>query len=497
MQLRVPAVSELIAAQILLWLCVAFTNGVATARDLTVVAPKLACESLTNRSFDADGNPARVTSAKPETIAGAAHCVIQGYVAPQVRFELRLPQNAWRQRLLFAGCGGFCGQVNLRVVAAVGCRATDNGEMALVTSDLGHNAGGTDGIWAVNNPQGIRDWGHRGVHVTTAAARAIVQAYYGQAPRYSYFSGCSDGGREGLMTAQRYPQDFDGIVAGAPVNNVSANNSILHAWIAQQLLNKDGTPRVREEQLTALHAHILRQCDARDGMADGILAQPDNCQPKLDRLVCRARAPETCLTTEQLAAVRAVYSGPVDAAGKALYFGAALGSERGWLGQARGSVLFATNFISYMTGPPYAGEIDVWQVGYTPTHLVRYNHHADEINALDANLAPFAARGGKLLLWHGWTDPGVPPGSTVDYFRRLQSTLGSTNAAAFSRLYMLPGVNHCAGGDGPDRFDLLTQVMAWVEDGVAPGAISAFNANAPAKLWSIAPFPAPPTAPMF
>ncbi len=467
----------------------------AAAVALPAMVPGVACESLAGRVVDADGAPARINSAKVESAnTAAAFCKVEGYVAPQVRFEVRMPMSGWTQRLLFTGCGGFCGNVTSRVVAANDCPMIRSGEMALVTSDLGHQAGGTDGVWAVNNAQGVRDWGYRGVHVSTRAAKSILKIFYNQEPRFSYFSGCSDGGREGLKNAEKYPDDFDGIIAGAPVYNVTANNTILHGWIAQTMLNRDGTPRVNQASLNLVREEVARQCDAIDGQRDGRLSRPESCQPELDGLVCTSTGQSGCVPPEQLALIKAMYTGPVNEKGVPLYFGPAVGSEGGWLEMARGSVNFASNFVSYITGE-YTGEINAWDVAYTPKDLKRYNTYADELNAVEDDLRGFNRSGGKLLLWHGWADPGVPAGATIAWYEKLKKKMGAKSAEGFTRLYMLPGVGHCSGGDGPDRFDLLSKLMAWVEDRAAPDALQATNGNAPDRPWLIAPWPAAPTVP--
>jgi feruloyl esterase len=468
----------------------------AEARDLAPVVPIAACEGLANRVVTAGDAPARIELAKvADADTQAPYCLVQGYVAPQVRFELRLPTTGWTQRLLYTGCGGFCGQLSIRVQAAEGCAPVTRGEFALVTSDLGHSAGVTDALWASGNPDGIRNYGHRGVHVVTLAAKAIIQTYYGQRPAYSYFSGCSDGGREGMMEAQRYPEDFDGIVAGAPVIDDTTNNSIYHAWVVQHLLAPGGKPRFSDAMLGRIADEVLRQCDARDSMRDGIVTDPEGCRPSFERLRCRSAGAGDCLSPEQIATLRALYTGPVDAAGKPLYVGHPVGSERSWNQWAQGSLSFATNFITYMTGQPFAGEIDVWKVGYTPQDVARFNSMAGEINAMDPDLGRFRARGGKLLMWHGWGDPGVPPGSSTRYFAAMRTAMGEAAMADFMRLYMLPGVQHCGGGNGPDRIDLLTPLMAWVEDGVAPGAVPAHALHdGKRRDWTIRPYPALPRA---
>ena len=435
----------------------------ATA-DLAAVTPVVPCESLANSALALeDGTPVRIETAARAVTDGHAFCTIKGYVAPQVRFELRLPLERWRQRLLFAGCGGFCGQVAIRVQAAEECSATGNAEMALVSSDLGHSSGGSDTLWAAGNPQGQRDYGYRGVHVVTQAARGIIARYYGRSPRYSYFSGCSDGGREGVMAAQRYPADFDGIIAGAPVVNVATNNSVYHAWLVRHLSRRDGSLVFSEADLKRLYEAQLKACPLTAPPAV-VVADPRACHPDLNAVG---------LTAEQLEAARALYSGPLDERGQPLYFGAPPGSELTWNAQVPGSRYFATSFISYVASDPPLAELDLWSVQFTRATYRAYNRTAPVMNATDPDLSAFSKAGRKLLLWHGWGDAGVPAMSTVRLYEGLQKRLGAAAAANMMRLYMLPGVYHCGNGPGLDRIDLLTPLMDWVERGIVPGPISA------------------------
>jgi len=227
-------------------LSLAFLGGLATisvpdagARDLAIVKPIIPCSSLAETDVTSAGEvPARIVTARLVTSStDAPYCEVRGYVAPQVSFELRLPTQNWMQRLLFSGCGGFCGRVDFRLRAAEGCAAVENREFALVATDLGRSTpdGNGDGVWAAGSPESRADYGFRGVHVVAVAAKAIIARFYGQSPAYSYFDGCSDGGREALMEVQRYPSEFNGVVAGAAVINDTANNSIFHAWSAQHV----------------------------------------------------------------------------------------------------------------------------------------------------------------------------------------------------------------------------------------------------------------------
>lgn len=432
--------------------------------DLAALAPAVGCDSLANTALAlVDGTPVRIESASRVVVDGHAFCSVRGYVAPQVRFELRLPQERWRQRLLFTGCGGFCGQVAIRVQAAERCTATGEAQMALVSSDLGHSSSGSDTLWAASNPQAQRDYGYRGVHVVTMAAKRIIASYYGRPPRYSYFSGCSDGGREGVMSAQRYPEDFDGIVAGAPVVNVATNNSLYHAWLVRHLTRRDGTMVFSDADLKRLYAAQVNSCPVTPGDPN-VIADPRACHLDLATVG---------LTEEQLRAARALYDGPSDERGLPMYFGAMPGSELTWNAQVPGSRYFATSFISYVASDPPLADLDLWSISFTRASYRAYNRTAPVMNAVDPDLAAFSKGGRKLLLWHGWGDAGVPPLGTVRLYEGLKKRLGASASDGMLRLYLLPGVYHCGNGPGPDRIDLLTPLMDWVERGIAPGPVTA------------------------
>lgn len=465
-----------------------FPNA-AAARELAVVAPLQNCEGLQGSTFSAGSDPVRITSAKVNADnAAAPFCDVTGYVAPQVRFAAKLPLNTWHQRMLFLGCGGLCGGVGTRAWAVANCAPYERGEFAVVSSDLGHSAVNSDAIWASGNPQGIRDFGNRGVHVVQLATRHLIEMFYGQAPRYRYFSGCSDGGREALMAAQRYPNDFDGIVAGAPAANMTMNNSIYHAWFVQHLLSPDRKQLVDDSQLLAVQAEAIRQCDGLDGRVDQVIGDPDKCHPKLDRVTCAESQQPGCLTSQQVALVLALYGGPRDAKGRPLYHGVAAGSEYSWGRQVRGSVEFALNFTSYMTGSAKPVPQDVWKLGYSPADIKRYNFNAADLNALNPDLGAFKASGGKLLLWHGSADSSIPPGSTIDYAVAVRKRMGAAQAEEFMRFYLVPGMAHCTPiAPGPTAVNFLDPLLRWVEDGVAPGTVPAWSATG-ASEWALKPY---------
>ncbi len=445
----------------------------ATAAELAVIPATKSCEALAGTVTRAGDAPVRITAANvTASPTGPAYCKVLGYVAPQVKFELRLPMTGWAQRLMFAGCGGFCGSINFWVNAAADNKEVASGQFALVASNLGHDSVvDSDAVWARGSPQGRLDWGQRGAHVVTLAAKAIIADFYGRPARFSYFNGCSDGGREALMSAQIFPDDFDGVLAGAPVLNVTANNSIYHSWIVQHLQTPDHGPRLSQAAVNLVHEAVVRQCGAKTGDFMGLIEDPSACDFTPQSLQCRPGDTAGCLTKEEVRLVSALYSGPTNRKGKSLYFGVPMGSELNWIAQATGAREWASNFITYLSSNPSGAPAMIDSVGFEQADLKRYYVHNDVLNATNANLAPFYRSGGKLIMWHGWSDSGVPPGGSLAYYSAVKKRLGANAADDFMRLYMLPGVNHCGGGLGPSRINLLQELQRWVEDGVQPDAV--------------------------
>ena len=467
----------------------------ANARDLSVAKPALACSQLAETDVDpAAEAPARIVTARVVTQGAAKpYCEVRGYVAPQVKFELRLPTETWTQRLMFSGCGGFCGRVEFRIRAAEGCAPLDNGELALVTSDLGHDTpdGNADTVWAAYNRPGKIDYGYRAVHAVTIAAKTIIARFYGQPQAYAYFNGCSDGGREAMMEVQRFPKDFDGVVAGAPVMNDTLNNTVFHLWNARQMHAADGSDLFRQADLELLHAAVLSSCDkAGDGIKDGVVGDPLACRFDPASIECKAGERARCLSQAQVAAARAMYAGATDPTGKPLFYGRPYGSELGWAAFSDGSM--AVGFVRYMATDGI-WQLSVKDAAFDRATVDRYRQYASVYDATDTDIEAFRSAGGKLIMWHGWADPGVPPLGTVDYYRGVQRKFGAATAS-FARLFMLPGVGHCQGGDGPDRTNMLDAIITWVEDGKAPSSIVAMR-KADGKTVQTRPlFPFPTTA---
>ena len=462
------------------------TARAQTLSDLEVVAPAMECGQLlfTDLSQLPEA-PTRITSAEMVEEGGAAapYCKVVGYVAPQVGFELHLPSTTWTQRLVFTGCGGLCGWIRPEVQQAHGCEPVENRTVALVASNLGHvgwNPG--DGIWANGDPGAVVDFGYRGVHVVTVASKAIIETYYGQAPTYSYFVGCSDGGREALMEAQRFPEDFDGIVAGAPALNVSVLNVFHHVWNVAANTSADGRTILLSDRILLLHAGVLAACDGLDGLEDEIIDDPRACAFDPTSLVCaEGQDSADCLTRAEAETVARIYAGPTNAEGRRVTVGSVLpGSEVEWPGVITAddpnmppfNRLIATGFVGNIAWWDGDAAKPLSEIAFDATTLESLEPVMSVVEARDPNLRPFAEAGGKLILWHGWADPHFPATNTLAYRAAVLEAMGEEMADGFLRTFIIPGMGHCGGGVGPNEMDVVTAIMAWVEGGQAPESLT-------------------------
>ena len=473
----------------------AFATPVA-ARSLPAVAPSVPCQSL--KAFDPklSDYPTQITDARE--IDG--QCRVQGIVSPQIRFEVRLPLQGWTQRFLETGCGGLCGQLEIRAPQRA-CPAIVRGEFALASTDMGHE--GMGGAWGASDQQLRADFGYRGVHATALVAKALIHQFYGQAPRFSYFSGCSDGGREALMEAQRFPKDFDGIAAGAPAMNFLVQNTIHHAWNAQSSDPGLKGPVLTPGDMAVLHAAALAACDTIDGVRDGLISDPLRCRFDPRAAICKPKQTSKCLSAAAADAAAKIYDGARDAAGRKLDVGGLMpGSELAWPGVAvirdpsspgrgppmtpgapnvPGSVMFAADSIHYLAYPsPLGPNWKFTDFKFDDAALAALRAMHGIYDATDPDLSRFAANGGKLLIWHGWQDQHISPANTVAYAQAVADTMGAERAAQVLRTFLIPGMYHCSAGDGLTSIDVLTPLMAWVEDGDRPESIIASRNDADA-----------------
>ncbi|WP_146890994.1 tannase/feruloyl esterase family alpha/beta hydrolase, partial [Acetobacter oeni] len=448
--------------------------------QLSVVKPVTECSGL------AAATPATVEGAgvtaqsKALTTAKGTFCHVTGIIAPSIGFEIDLPQDRWTQRFVESGCGGLCGMINASIGNASRCAPALNGEFVVAASDLGHKGkmGSPDEGAFAADPQKRIDFAYRANHLTAQYAQALIHTYYGQTPRYSYFSGCSDGGREALMEAQRYPQDFNGISAGAPAMLFQVQNSFYHAWGPTVNRRADGTAILLAGKLPVLHAAVIDHCDMLDGTRDGLLTDPRACHVRPEWVRCPTGAADTtrCLTPEEWSVVARLYEGPTDTAGHHfLPGGVQPGSEMGWdafVPAEPNGRMMGVSMIRSMTPVvlqnPVPADSDAARYPFTTEQFSRVTALHPLNDATSTDLRAFAGNGGKLIMWHGWSDTSIAPMISVAYYKGVRNQMGAGPTDAFLRLFMLPGTEHCGGGDGFSQIDTLQALMTWVEAGKAP-----------------------------
>ncbi len=406
-------------------------------------------------------------------------CRVTGVLRPtadsDIHFEVWLPEKDWNSRFLGVGNGGFAGSIGYRELGGNLRRG-----FATAGSDAGHQAEGEDASWAFGHPEKIKDFGWRAVHLTAERAKDVVKAYYGKTATKAYFDSCSDGGREALMEAQRFPEDYDGILAGAPANNwthlLSSGVDIAQGTIS------DPRAYISSMKLPAIQRAALAACD---GVKDGFISDPAKCHFDPSVLLCKAADSLDCLTQPQLNALKKLYAGGVDSQGKSIFPGYVMGDESGswraWiLGQGPGSgagVQYAQNYFRYMvTGNT---KWNILTADVDASLAAASKETATALNSTNPDLRPFSARGGKLIMYHGWNDPAISPWGSVMYYQSVQKTMGAEKTDSFMRLYMAPGMEHCTGGPGPSAFGQLgiptssgpkygvfDALVDWVEKGV-------------------------------
>jgi feruloyl esterase len=417
---------------------------VAPARAQVNPAPadssELRCAALAGGRFiDLPGAPTWVirTTHSPATNGKRAHCDVAGYVNPTVNFGMVLPSEGWNGKFVVRGCGGSCGVV----ATDYACSRHLRDGYACLHTDMGHRSDQIDNNWVANNLQGLIDFGYRATHVATVAGKAIAASYYDRAPRRSYFYGCSTGGRQAMIEAQRFPGDFDGIVAVAPVDMAGFGKGPVQT---PAQINRDsrGDAILTDLQVPLLYKAVMAKCDLNDGLRDNLIDRRD-CRFDPTELQCKAGAtvnPQQCLTPEQVEVARHFYAR-----------GAAPGSELNWI-----------NNWTAKPGPP----AEFVQSRGDPVVINTLN------NAGNPDLRGFRDRGGKLILVHGYTDLIIPPGPTIDYYELATRTMGGLTATQqFARLFLIPGMDHCSGGDGAWGVSYLPVLDDWVERGKAPDSL--------------------------
>jgi feruloyl esterase len=432
-----------------------------------------------------------ITSA---TLVGAGdtlpeYCRIQGHVDTEINFELRLP-TSWNGKFLFQGFGGLDGappsQTQGLGLGSPGAPLGLQRGYAVVTTDTGHqlppditSVEGYGG-WAFNNPERQTNWAHRSTHVVAGAAKSIITGYFGREARFSYYQGCSGGGRHAAMAAQRYPTDFDGVVSAAPFLKPT-RQSVAWNWIAQS-----ETPAIPLAKLQLVRNAVLAECDAADGLEDGLLDDPRRCKFNPRKLQCKDGDGADCLTAGEVSTLRRIYTGPVTAAGERPFPGFARGGEDRWIpgliappgGRSSNDRLHEQILRGFVFGPDYdtrTFDID--------RDIPLLDATADLVD-VKPDLSGFQAAGGKILMWHGWDDARLSPAYSIQFRDEVIRALGRDTdlVDGFFKLFMAPGVGHCAGGPGPNSFDALDALEGWVERGINPGSLLATHRNSAGEV---------------
>jgi feruloyl esterase len=398
-----------------------------------------------------------------------AFCRVAATLTPSsdsdIKIEVWLPASGWNGKFLAVGNGGWNGNIDTNALAA-GLRRG----YATASTDTGHQGGG--GPW-MDRPEKRIDFGYRAVHEMTVKAKVVVNAYYGNTARLSFFQGCSAGGRQGMKAAQRFPEDFDGIVAGAPAVNTTGR-ATFSVWVAQQLRKEGDASYIPAAKYPAIHEAVLQACDALDGVTDRVLENPRRCAFDPVVLACKSGDADTCLTAPQVESARALYKAVVNSrTQKEIFPGLERGSEMGW--STFGGLQpfgMGTQMYQFMVFKNPAW--DYKTLNFDTDMALVDQIEGGAINALDPNLKAFVAKGGKLIQYHGWADQQIPSGSSVRYYESVVSAMGGARTITNNyRLFMVPGMGHCGGGDGTANFDMLTALEQWVEKSQSPDSIPA------------------------
>lgn len=404
-----------------------------------------------------------------------AFCRVVGVVAPEINFEVWLPQTtgnrSWNGKFNGVGNGGLAGSISYGAMMQSLRRG-----YATASTDTGHvDKPGSD-AWPLGHPELLVDFASSSIHMTARAAKGIIKAYYGQTPRYSYFTGCSCGGGQALSEAQRYPADYDGIVAGAPANFPTHMwpGELYPAWVT----HRSPADLIPREKLSLINGAALAACDALDGVRDGILADPRRCDFDPSTLLCPGADGPNCLTAAQVDSVKRIYAGLKDpSSGKLFWPGYEVSSELGWIGHIFEPFNIPLSYFKYMAlqNPNW----DWRSFDFTdPKNLVALNEASNRLGPIldstSPDLTAFKRLGAKMIMYHGWIDQNIAPRNSIAYYEKVKETIGGEGEIQpFFRLFMAPGMGHCGGGPGPNTFDSLAALEQWVENGDPPDQIVA------------------------
>ena len=509
------------------------SNGITTtpaALPRSTWAPSVdaqKCAALTKLNLeDAPGGPALITSAHivevpasgleppffhPSGYTSAAaqsttkikqYCDVTGYVAPQNKFELKLPlPGDWNQNFFFYACGGFCG-----FVIKDACNLGLARGYASATGNGGHDSVlGFDGIWAANAPELQEDFGWRSNHVVTLITKAITTHYYGKPIKHSYMVGNSKGGQAVLLEAQRFPEDFDGLMPSAPVYDYTGRNTIAAAWFAQAVTDGRGGSVLTAEVAKVVHKSVLEHCGAQAGVEEGLVTDPPSCKWEPEMVACGSGSSgPDCLNAKQVAAVKRLMTPATNSKGEVLYaYPYIPGTETQWAGwnyfgapspaypPRFANMELPSQFLKYFVDEKIRAKGDALSFDFDrdPATLARARRIYD---ASSYDLYAFKARGGKIVLWHGWADGAMPATSSIGYYEGVTKLMGGRKQTEdFFRLFLIPGVHHGGGGPGLTEFDALAALEKWVEKGQGPEKLIASRSSNGAVERSRPVFPYP------
>ena len=483
----------------------ALTTSAAAAADCGALAGKTFGDATITAATNVSP-PSSVVGMDPPTpvAVNASFCRIQGSIKPSsdsnIAFEVWLPpQAAWNSKYEGVGNGGFAGSL---IYPSMDW-ALEAG-YAVSGTTTGHSGGSLDAGWALGHPEKIVDFGWRGIHETATVSKAIIEVYYGKAPTRAYFAGCSDGGREALMEAQRFPKDYDGIVAGAPANFWT--RLLTNGVWTDEALSETPDSWISPEQLSVVSDAALKACHGENGVLD----DPAECHFDPSNLLCKAGESKQCLSAPQITALKKIYSGMQDASGKSVFPGYPPSGEAGpvawtlWLTGADPKRVEGTLIYGFATGYFADMVFDKADWNFHGQNLADDLAQAQEktgqaLDAANTDLSAFRDAGGKLIQYHGWNDAAIPAPSSIDYYEDVAAKLGGIEKTqSFYRLFMAPGMQHCGLGLGPNAVggvfglpspahdpahDVVDALAHWVEDGAAPDRIIAtlYRDNDPSK----------------
>jgi hypothetical protein len=459
---------------------------------------KAACGTLTKLTFEGNTtitsatvvDAGSLTTSPRQTLTSLpVFCRVVGVSRPTndstINFEVWLPSESWNGRFLSSGEGGFAGTLNYtRTGLDGGLDELVRRGYAAASTDTGHLA--SEANWAIGHREKVIDYAYRAKHLATVAAKGVIAAYYGRPASRSYFNSCSNGGRQALIEAQRYPEDYDGLVVGAPWNYQSHSNAGF-VWDAQTLRAPGAA--IPAAKLPAINTAVLAACDATDGLADGVIEDPSRCHFKPDTLRCKAAETDACLTETQVTALNKLYDGPKHPrTGKSIFPGWARGSELGWT-----RLVDAGNYGSLGRG--YFGNLvfekadwDFAGFDFDKDLELTESKVGSIADAISTDLSAARNRGVKIIQYHGWNDQTLQPAFSPEYYRRVTAAMGADHTPDFYRLFMAPGMAHCYSGPGANSFggvgqqippvrdarhDVQIALENWVEGGAAPDRLIA------------------------